>query len=103
MHRAHEVGAPAEGHGPRRPAHPPPHVLPKPGGPIGTPRLLLIKPGQACGKGVNGFGRQAQACWADMIAQPVKAFLNPSNEGLVGVFVQFQGGQDLVDHLDRSP
>ena len=74
MHSAHEVGAPAEWQGPRRPAHPPPHVLPKPGGPIGTPRLLLIKPGQACGKGVDGCGRQAQARRAEVRAQPVKAF-----------------------------
>ena len=58
----------------RTPKPSPSTALPKSGDAVWRPRLLLIKPGQACGKVVNGSGRQVQPRRADMVAQPVKAF-----------------------------
>ena len=43
--------------------------------PIEPGCLLLIKPGQECGEIVDGFGGEAEPCRADMIAQPIKAFV----------------------------
>ena len=88
---------------PCRPPRLPRHVLPESGEAVWFPGLLLVKPGQTCGKVVEGFGGYAQACRAEVIAQPINPFFNPSNTRLVEMFVQLHSGENLIDHLDRSP
>ena len=48
-----------------------PYLRPNTGGPSGSSRLLLVKPGQVSDEMVEGFGRQAQPRRAEVIAQPI--------------------------------
>ena len=68
------------------PPHPPPHVITE--SREGTPfsQLLLIKLETPCDEMLEGGGGNTYSGAADVIAEPIKAFLNPSYKGLLGMF-----------------
>jgi hypothetical protein len=57
---------------------------------------LLVKPGCTFDEFLDRGLGQPQPCTAEMIADEVKAPLDPADEGLVGMFLQAQRTEDFI-------
>ncbi len=53
-----------------------------------SPGSCLFKPDGTCHELLDGLYRQEEAFRAEVVAEKIEAFLDPSNESLVGMFFQ---------------
>lgn len=70
-------------------------------GPFSRSLLLLIRPDRPCNESLHGRTGDRQPRWTEVVAEKIEAALDSPDERFVGMFVEPERGEYLVEDADR--